>query len=232
MNNSKIKVILFDMDGVLYDSMPHHVRAWKETMDAYNVPSTEHDFYLLEGRTGGTTIDYLFRRHFGHNATDEEKATIYSEKAERFCRLNNGQLMQGAESVLQKVKEAGLKASVVTGSGQPNLLKKLESDYKKWIDHTKTISALDVKLGKPHPEPYLMALKAWNISPDEAIVIENAPLGIESAKAAGIFTIAVNTGQLENKVLLTAGADLLIPSMQTLANEWDKQSKILFPVQV
>jgi len=216
----KIKVVLFDMDGVLYDSMPHHVRAWKETMDACNVPSTERDFYLLEGRTGGTTIDYLFQRHFGHNATDKEKKEIYKKKAARFNELNNGQIMPGAKSVLQKVKESGLRASVVTGSGQPALLAKMERDFEEFIDPSKTVSAFDVKFGKPHPEPYLMALKAWNISPCEAIVIENAPLGIESAKAAGIFTVAVNTGRLEDEILLAAGAGRIYPSMQALADDW------------
>ena len=67
-----------------------------------------------------------------------------------------------------------------------------------------------------------MALKKGEFKPQEAIVIENAPLGVESAVAAGIFTIAVNTGPLDDQILLDAGANLLFHSMESLANEWEK----------
>ena len=56
---------------------------------------------------------------------------------------------------------------------------------------------------------------------DEAVVVENAPLGVEAGHNAGIFTIAVNTGPLNGQVLLDAGADLLLPSMQALSDQWD-----------
>ena len=214
------KVVLFDMDGVLYDSMPHHARAWKETIGGCGIPSTEADFYMLEGRTGATTIDYLFQRYYNHNATDQEKEAIYTRKAARFHELNDGRMMRGAKPLLEKVKESGLLVSVVTGSGQPSLLEKLKLDYFGLIAPDKTVSAFDVKFGKPPPEPYLMGLTAWGITPGEAIVVENAPLGVESAKAAGIFTIAVNTGILNDRVLIDAGADLLYHSMQELADDW------------
>lgn len=83
------------------------------------------------------------------------------------------------------------------------------------------VTAFDVKYGKPHPEPYLMALKKGGLNADEAVVIENAPLGVEAGHKAGIFTIAVNTGPLDGQVLLDAGADLLFPSMQALSEAWD-----------
>ena len=74
--------------------------------------------------------------------------------------------------------------------------------------------------GKPHPYPYLKGLeKAGNIRPEEAIVIENAPLGVKAAKAAGIFTVAVNTGPLDPQVLKDAGADIVLGSMTELAEK-------------
>ena len=77
------------------------------------------------------------------------------------------------------------------------------------------VTAFDVEIGKPHPEPYLMGLeKAGNLKPNQAIVLENAPLGVESAHRANIFTIAVNTGPLDDKVLIDSGADLLMESME------------------
>jgi beta-phosphoglucomutase-like phosphatase (HAD superfamily) len=86
------------------------------------------------------------------------------------------------------------------------------------------VTGYDVQIGKPHPEPYLMGLKKANIKADEAIVIENAPLGIESATAAGIYTIAVNTGPLPDEVLWKAGANALFHSMKELAEAgiWEK----------
>jgi len=82
------------------------------------------------------------------------------------------------------------------------------------------VTAFDVENGKPDPEPFLMGLKkGGNLKPNQAIVIENAPLGIEAAVAAGIFTIAVNTGPLPDKILKDAGASLVFDSMITLRAE-------------
>lgn len=66
-----------------------------------------------------------------------------------------------------------------------------------------------------------MALEKGGLKPYEAIVIENAPLGVEAGHKAGIFTIAVNTGPLDGQVLLNSGADLLFPSMQALCESWE-----------
>ena len=83
------------------------------------------------------------------------------------------------------------------------------------------VTSFDVKYGKPNPEPYLMGLQKGHIEPWEGIVVENAPLGVQAASAARIFTIAVNTGPLPDHVLLDAGADLLFPSMQALCDNWE-----------
>ena len=79
------------------------------------------------------------------------------------------------------------------------------------------VTGKDVQRGKPHPEPYLRGLAKANVRPEEAIVVENAPMGVEAAVAAGIFTIAVNTGLLPDSALLDRGADLLFHTMGELA---------------
>ena len=78
------------------------------------------------------------------------------------------------------------------------------------------VTALDVKLGKPNPEPYLMGLRKLNVAPNEAMVVENAPLGIQAGVAAGVFTVAVNTGILAKNDLLAAGANLVFDNMLQL----------------
>ena len=214
-----IKAVLFDMDGVLYDSMNSHVQAWHETMQEVGAASSIEDFYMFEGRTGHSTINLLFNRTFGRDATLEEKEQIYAKKAKRFMELEQpeSQPMPGAIEVLKKVKALGLQRIIVTGSGQHSLFEKLDKHFPDYFRKDLMVTAYDVKYGKPHPEPYLMGLKKGNLKPEEAIVIENAPLGIESSSAAGIYTVAVNTGPLADKVLLDAGANTLYPSMHALA---------------
>ena len=111
-----------------------------------------------------------------------------------------------------------IKIVLVTGSAQNSLLDRLEKHYPGIFASERMVTGFDVKQGKPHPEPYLMGLKKAGVKAEEAVVIENAPLGVEAAHAAGICCIAVNTGPLPNHVLLEAGADIVLPSMQALAD--------------
>ena len=221
------KAVLFDMDGVLYDSMRFHARAWNETAMNHRLQAVEEDFYMYEGRTGDSTINELFQRTFQRNATEKEKKEIYEEKAAFFNRYNDGKAMSGAADVLAAAKAAGLQTLVVTGSGQHSLINKLEHTYPGYFTREKMVTAFDVKYGKPHPEPYLMGLEKAGVKANEAFVVENAPMGVEAGVAAGIFTIAVNTGPLPDKVLLDAGADLLYPDMTSLANDWDNIMKCI-----
>lgn len=210
------------MDGVLYDSMPYHVQAWHETILSLGMDSNPDDYYLFEGMTGGATIDILFNRAYGHGATDEEKETIYARKAKRFVELNRKpKLMPGAKEVLETVRRMGLKRVLVTGSGQPTLFGNLEKNFPDSFEKDLMVTSYDVKFGKPHPEPYLLGLEKAGITAGEAIVVENAPLGIQSAVAAGIYTIAVNTGPLPDSILSEAGANIIFPSMTALAENPD-----------
>ena len=226
-----IKAVLFDMDGVLYDSMPGHVQAWYETMSAIGVDSPKEEYYLYEGRTGRSTIQLLFNRTFGRDATDEEIKSLYARKTRRFEELetSGSQPMPGAHDVLRKVKVLGLQRIIVTGSGQKTLFDKIDKHYPGFFEQDQIVTAYDGRDGKPHPEPYLRGLKKGNLQPEEALVVENAPLGIESARAAGIYTIAVNTGPLPDQVLWDAGAHVVYPSLIALAEDIENllsQSKI------
>jgi HAD superfamily hydrolase (TIGR01509 family) len=218
-----IKAVLFDMDGVLYDSMPGHVQAWHETVLSLGIDSNPDEYYLFEGMTGHATIDLLFNRAYGHGATEEEKQSIYARKSNRFVELNgNPRPIPGAVKVLEAVKKHGIERILVTGSGQATLFGSLNKDFPGYFEKTLTVTGYDVKFGKPHPEPYLLGLEKAGIKAGEALAVENAPLGIQSAVAAGIYTIAVNTGPLPDKVLSDAGASVVFPSMTALSKkiEW------------
>ena len=216
-----IKAAFFDMDGVLYDSMPSHVQAWYEVMTSCGIECKSEDFYLYEGRTGFSTINLLFNETFGRDATENEKKEIYDKKCLRFAELQSSNPIQGVLNILTKVQKCGIKILIVTGSGQFSLFDKLEADFPGFFKKELMITAYDVKFGKPHPEPYLMALKKAEVKASEAIVIENAPLGVESAKAAEIYTIAVNTGPLPDEILLNAGANCVYQTMQELADDFE-----------
>lgn len=212
-----LKAVLFDMDGVLYDSMPAHDKSWQQTMDELGLHHLPNEFYLQEGRVGKSTIDTVFQRNLHRDATEEETKNIYVRKTELFQQYNSGELIPGAVEILKYVQIHGLKPILVTGSGQPSLLDRLEIHFPGIFKPETMVTAFDVEHGKPHPEPYLIALqKGGNLKPNQAIVIENAPLGIESAVAAGIFTIAVNTGPLPDSVLTDAGASIVFDSVGTL----------------
>lgn len=210
------------MDGILFDSMPYHAEAWHKVMCKHNMPLTREEAYLHEGRTGAGTINIVCQREQNRSATQAEIESIYEEKTMAFNSFPKAQPMRGASDVLSKVKQSSLIPMVVTGSGQHSLLGRLEKHFPHTFKQELMVTAFDVKYGKPNPEPYLMALAKGGFRPDEAIVIENAPLGVEAGVAAGLFTIAVNTGPLDDTVLLDAGAHLLFPSMQSLADAWDE----------
>lgn len=214
------KAVLFDMDGVLYDSMRFHARAWREVTSRHHIIASDEDFYLHEGRTGASIINVLIQRTFSRVATEAEKVHLYEEKAALFNQYNDGEAMPGAADVLREVAKTGLQSLVVTGSGQKSLIDKLNHTYPGCFSSDKMVTAFDVKYGKPNPEPYLMGLQKAGVQAHEAIVIENAPLGVRAGVQAGIFTIAVNTGPLPDEVLLQEGANLLYPSMSALAEEW------------
>ena len=217
----KLKAVLFDMDGVLFDSMPYHSEAWHKVMKSHGLTLSREEAYMHEGRTGASTINIVFQRELGREATQEEIESIYQEKSVLFNSYPEAKRMPGAWELLQKVKKDGLIPMVVTGSGQLSLLERLEHNYPGMFHKELMVTAFDVKYGKPNPEPYSIALKKGGIKADEAVVVENAPLGVEAGHNAGIFTIAVNTGPLNGQVLLDAGADLLLPSMQALSDQWD-----------
>lgn len=222
-----LKAVLFDMDGVLFNSMPYHAEAWNKIMADRGVNLSKEEAYMHEGRTGADTINLVFKREWGRDATEEEIKTIYEDKCKVFNSNPPAQPIDGVQEVINKIKRDSLFAMIVTGSGQHSLLNRLNNHFPDTFKRELMVTAFDIKFGKPNPDPYLMALKKGNLKANEAIVIENAPLGVQAGASAGIFTIAVNTGPLPDKVLWDAGANLLFPSMQALNESWDELFKVL-----
>lgn len=214
---SSIKAIFFDMDGVLFDSMPYHAKAWEEVMRANGLPFTAYDAYLNEGRTGQSVI-LEAANMVNKTCTAEQIEEIYHQKADLFKRMqpNGAQPMDGIKEVLTFLAEQQKQVWVVTGSGQASLFAQLNTLHPTLFTREQLITAYDVTHGKPHPEPYLKAWERSGLKKEECCVVENAPLGVRAAKSAGLFTIAVNTGILENERLSQEKADLVLPNMYAL----------------
>lgn len=215
------KAALFDMDGVLYDSMPNHAYSWHTSMASFGIEMSEADAYAYEGMRGVETIKKIVKEQRGVEITDEESQRMYDEKSRIFSTRPTALMMEGVKELQEKMKASGLKIVVVTGSGQVSLLEKLVHDFKGLIEPGMIVSSFDVKRGKPNPEPYLKGLAKAGVEPWEAIVVENAPLGVRAAQAARIFTVAVNTGPLPNKMLADEGADLIFNKMTDFRDKWD-----------
>ena len=213
--------ILFDMDGVLYDSMPNHSKAWSQAMERFGMHMTPHDVYLNEGATGHDTVVRISLRDRGYEATESEIDEIYSYKAELFRSMPEARVMPGSLEVFRKAASAGLRILIVTGSGQKNLIERVQKDFEGYITRDRMVTAFEVTRGKPYPDPYLKGLEIAGVSADEAVVVENAPLGIRAAVAAGIDTIAVNTGPLDDEILLKEGPKAIYSSMVELAERWE-----------
>ena len=119
-----LKAVLFDMDGVLFNSMPNHARAWNEAMKHYGMHLSCEEAYLHEGRTGASTINIVSQRERGHDATPEEIERIYHTKTEIFNSYPKAERMPGAWEAIRQMKADGLTIMVVTGSGQASLLER------------------------------------------------------------------------------------------------------------
>ncbi len=233
-----LEAAMFDMDGVLFDSMRNHARSWHETMAHFGMDLPEWEAYMHEGRTGAGTINIVSRRERGHEASEDEIERIYAYKSDLFNKCPKAERMPGAYELLLKVKECGVVPMVVTGSGQKTLLERLNKNFPDIFRQDLMVTAFDVKYGKPNPEPYLMGMEKYRafvkeghegvsaasadmLAPNNFIVVENAPLGVQAGVAAGVFTIAVNTGPLPDSALLGEGANLLFHSMREFCDSWE-----------
>lgn len=208
------KAVLFDMDGVLYDSMPNHAYSWHASMQHFGINISEAEAYQYEGMRGVETIKLLAKAQWGRDISDEESERMYAEKSRMFSTCPTATIMPGVLHFQQEIKRLGMKIVVVTGSGQHSLLEKLTVDFAGLVKPDLIVSAFDVKRGKPHPEPYLKGLEMAGVKPWEAVVVENAPLGVRAAVAARIFTIAVNTGPLPDEMLTREGANVVVKNMK------------------
>ena len=204
------KVVLFDMDGVLYDSMPNHGIAWQRAMKEFGIHFTLEDSYATEGARGVDTIRKYAKAQLDKELSEDEAQRIYDVKAHYFHEMPEAKVFDGVIDLMRKIKESGLKIGIVTGSAQLPLIERVTRDFDEFLSKDQITTA------------YVMGLqKAGNYSPSEGIVVENAPLGVHAGVAAGCYTVAINSGPLADSVLLKEGANILFPTIRKFADSWE-----------
>lgn len=208
------RAVLFDMDGVISDTMPLHYEAWRRAFEPLGITVEKMDVYLREGmatRTMGEKIAEAKSRRLSQEEMDkivEDKTIIFNKMVAESVKAYDGVM-----ETIRMLRNNGLKTALVTGSRRVSavaVLKKigLEGAFDA------IVCAEDVKHGKPDPEPYETAIKKLDINRLNCIVVENAPLGIESAKAAKVdYVIAVATTLPESYLY---GADDIMASISDL----------------
>ena len=189
-NLKKYKAVLFDMDGVIIDSMPYHFISWFETLKKYNITVSPFDIYEKEGEKCEECVKRFFKRDkIKYDAKIiAEVLNIRDKLYKKYFKVH---LFSNIEQILIKLKNKGFLLAIVTGSVKQKVVSMLPKKILSKFDVV--VSADMIKKGKPHPDSYLTAAKQLKVNPEECVVIENAPYGIKAAKSAKMFCIAVTT---------------------------------------
>lgn len=206
------------MDGTLYDSMPSHVKAWRQIFHEEGIEIEPIDIFMSEGRTSADTVRQVFLERTGRRISEDDCRRMYSRKAELFATMPPVPLMPGAQKLVRTAVDAGLVTVLVTGSAQQKLLERLDHDFPGAFPPEHRVTALNVTHGKPSPEPFLKGMELAGVEPHQALAFDNAPLGVQSASRAGAITIGVVTGPIPPQAMADAGADAVFPSMTECAD--------------
>lgn len=183
--------VLFDMDGVLVDNLRFHVDAWQTFCERHGFPFSLADFNQnLNGRNAFDSLTYLL----GRPPSDDELMTLTAEK-EAIYREHYAPYLQPAPGLLRLLRELrheGAKLAVATSAPAENVSFTLDgTGLRPYFDAV--VDASFVKNGKPAPDIYLAAAAAMGVPPARCVVVEDALLGIEAGRAAGMKVIGVTT---------------------------------------
>ncbi len=191
------KGIIFDMDGVLVDAMPYHCKAIQTAAkQQVNIDVAERDVYLLEGMPGEDMVKELLRqkRYTGNieelSNDDSDKLDslahqIHERKKKIFQQINASAAINGAKELVSSI---GCKKALVSGAAKQEVDSIIDKYFGRGAFDV-VVSGEDLEEGKPSPDPFRTALIKMGLTESEAIVVENAPLGVKAANNAKIRCI-------------------------------------------
>ncbi|MCB4790777.1 MAG: HAD family phosphatase [Elusimicrobia bacterium] len=205
---NKYRAVLFDFDGVIARTMEDNYRAWKVALKGHKVCFSKKEYFLLEGMNVKNVARKLLGKKNNRSGLVDK---ICKAKDDYYLNNNSFSLYSGVKTLISRLRKKGYKLGLVTGASKVRLVKSAGADFLKRFEAV--ITGDMVRKPKPDPLPYLLAAKAMSVNPAQCLVVENAPLGIESAKNAGMFCVAV-ASTLNKKYLKKA--DIVIDRIQML----------------
>ncbi len=184
-----MQAVIFDMDGVLIDSMPPHSRSWVEAFARIAGIKIERKMlYVLEGMRGADLVEKMFAEHCISDVSLAKK--VIEEKNRLFKEMERPRAFEGVREMIESL---ACSKAVVSGSNRHDVESLLDETIGK--DRFDTIiTADDISRGKPDPLAFKTALEKLRVQAKDAVVVENAPLGVRAANNAGIpCYVALNT---------------------------------------
>tara|TARA_B100001964_G_scaffold197928_1_gene223274 strand:- start:97 stop:744 length:648 start_codon:yes stop_codon:yes gene_type:complete len=207
-----IKGIFIDLDGTLIKSIYHHYLGWKKVLHDENIYISKKDFYFTEGKK----LELLLKDFYIQNNKIYDPIKIkklIEKKNKHFIKNFKLSYYPGAIKTIKYFFDNNYYLSIVTAGSKSRVLKTLPNEFTHMFN--RIITGDDCKEGKPSPEPYLKALQHSKLDKKNCIILENAPLGLLSAKKAKIKCVGI-TNTNDSKLLHQA--DYIVNSFKEFKN--------------
>ncbi len=185
-----IRGVLFDLDGVIVDTLHYHYLAWKYMFEKHGGTVREHTVLLHEGRSSREILPILMAES-GVSIPAEQHHQFIEEKRAYYRSIVQVERYPNAFAVIDELRKRGYKTALVTACALKNMQHSLNTEQQAHFDFI--LTGDEVVRAKPYPDPYLTAARTLGLDPGQCLVVENAPLGIEAAKNAGMFCVAIET---------------------------------------
>src|SRR6185503_3182655 len=181
-----MKGLIFDLDGVLVDSMPTHYKAWKIAFDeTTSLQVDERSIYLLEGMRGEDLVEEIFKNY---SYTDLSKTKdVLLRKDEIFRSMMNVKPYDKVNEILRQLK---CTKGIVSGSAKQDVVSIIDRCLQNDVINI-VLTGDDIAQGKPNPEGFKLFLQRARLNPSDVLVIENAPLGVQASNNAAIKPVVV-----------------------------------------
>ncbi len=191
-NQQHKKAFLFDLNGTVIDDMHYHAKAWFDILNnelgaGLSKADVKREMY-------GKNPEVL-ERVFGKGKFTPEEMDDYSMRKEKDYQASyqpHMQLIDGLDDFLEKAHESGIKMAIASAAIPFNIDFVLDNlNLRHYFDTI--ISADDVEISKPHPDTFLKAAEGLHAKPEDCIVFEDAPKGVEAAQNAGMKCVVLST---------------------------------------
>ena len=213
-----IKAFIFDLNGTMIDDMRYHADAWYDILNSELKAGLTRDEVKVQmyGKN-----DELLERIFGKNHFSKEKIKEISiEKERRYQKayLPNLSLIKGLQYFLQKSEEAGIIMAIGSAAIPFNIDFVLDNLHIRHFFQA-IVSATDVATSKPDPETFSKCAALLSVSPENCLVFEDAPKGVEAAQSAGMECVVLTTmheeedfSQYKNVIDFIKDYSMVVPS--------------------